>query len=227
MRSKVKFSINELTQLSLEEWLKICSDFVYIQDSIHIATKLRNRLLKLSIMLPIGDKLVSIAHIKMLLDMVDKEIHGLVLSDICPEDRQNFQSYEKITQPRVLTALEKYIYGSEGTVTYFKMCEQITSSFLNPDLQPIERVYRIWNSVYFLRSWRKWLSRCDYRVNDHFISPNSYACIELNAHGLIYVINSLRNSNRAHMFLPHLMSSQPCEHLFRQMRSTGSNWRIK
>lgn len=222
MRAKVKFNLNELTEQSLNNFFINFENVVYIQDTIHVATKLRNRLLKHSIMLPIGERQISVAHIKILLSLVDKGVHGLVLSDICPEDRQNFQSYEKITQPRVLAALEKYVFGSEGTVMYLKICEQITSSFLNLDLRPIERVYRIWNSVYFLRAWRKWLLRSKYKIIDHFISANAYSCIELNAHGLIYALHLLRNSNRNNMFLPHLMASQPCEHLFRHMRSMGT-----
>lgn len=225
MRSKVNLDFSELSEESLQKYFDNVDSAVYIQDTIHIATKLRNRLLKPSIMLPMGDYQVSIAHIKMLLSLVEKDVHGLVLSDICPEDRQNFQSFEKITELRVLKSLEKTIFGSEATIAYLKICVNIVSSFLNMDLKPSERIYRIWHSVYFLRAWRKWLQNMKYKVSDHFISANSYACIEINAHGLISAIQLFRNNMQPDMFLPYLMASQPCEHIFRQMRSmTTANY---
>lgn len=155
----------------------------------------------------------------MLLSSVSKEQHGLVKSDICPEDRQNFQSFEKITKERVIRSLEQSIFGSQATVAYLKICHKIVSSFLDTQLQPTERIYCIWYSIYLLRAWRVWLQQSKYKLKDHFISTNSYACIELNGHGLIYVMQLLKHNGQANWFLPHLMSSQPCEHQFRKMRS--------
>lgn len=91
-----------------------------VQDTVHIGTKLRNRLLNSSIALNIGSKIVSVVHIKSLLDRVPKEIHGLVRTDITPEDRQNYRSLEKIMDDRVLNALKLNSVNSEATVMYLK-----------------------------------------------------------------------------------------------------------
>lgn len=37
---------------------------LYVQDTIHIGTKLRNRLLKQSVILPMGNYQVSVSHLK-------------------------------------------------------------------------------------------------------------------------------------------------------------------
>lgn len=224
MRSKVNFDLNELNEECLQKSFHKFGGIVYIQDTIHIGTKLRNRLLSPSVFLPMGNRQVSISHVKMLLSLAPKEEHGIVYSDICPEDRQNFGSLEKIMRPRVLQSLEKYVYGSEATVMYLRIAEQITSSFLNPELKSTDRIYRIWHSVYFLRIWKKWLklTRNEYDAAANFISSNAYACIEINAHGLVYATQKLRNELKSNLFIPSLFASQPCEHLFRQLRSMGT-----
>lgn len=224
MRSRTHLHSFELTQESLESFFDECEITTYIQDMIHIGTKLRNRILKLALVLPMGKKLVAVTHIKMLLGSASKEIHGLIYNDVCPQDRQNYASLEKIMRPRVIQSLEQYVTDSEATVEYLKMCKLVTSSFLDRDLEPIERVYRLWKAVYFLRAWRKWLKKPEniYNIDENFISANAYTCIEINAHGLIQLIQRLRDSSKSELFIPNLFASQPCEHVFRQMRSMGT-----
>lgn len=96
-----------------------------------------------------GNKVVSIVHIKMLLRLVPKEVHGLVHSDINPEDRQNYHSLEKIMEDLVLNAMKVNVADCEGTIMYLKLCKLITSSFTAPNLKPIERIYNIWYAVFF------------------------------------------------------------------------------
>lgn len=154
MRSRMEFDLMQNSvQLNLINYYKRYAGTVYMLDTIHIGTKLRNRLSKEGIVLPIGNYLVSIGHIKILLKSVSKEIHGLTYSDICPTDRQNYKSLEKIMEERVLNALKKHIPNSEATIKYLNICKQITSSILSLDMQPLDRVYKLWNSIYFLRIW--------------------------------------------------------------------------
>lgn len=224
MHSKNHYDLNEPTEENLIEYSKKFSGIVYIQDTIHVGTKLRNRLLKDGIILPMGNTQVSIAHIKMLIDNVPKDVHGLVYSDICPQDRQNFSSLEKVMENRVLNALKKYIPYSEATIEYLKICKQVTSCFLSADLTPLERVYELWKSIYFPRIWRQWLkySENSYEMDENGISSNAYECIEVNGHGLISAIQFFRDINQPELFIPCYFSSQPCENMFRKMRSMGS-----
>lgn len=171
-----------------------------------------------------GSKLVSISHVKTLLKNVPKSVHFLVQSDISPLDRQNYASLEKIMTHRVIEALEKNVIDSEATVMYIRLCKQITSSFLDVHMKPIDRIYNIWHAVYFLRAWRKWIksSENNYCLDENFITANAYACIEINAHSLVYSILKLRINHSPEMFQTSLFSSQLCEHMFRKMRSMGT-----
>lgn len=188
------------------------------QDTIHIGTKLRNRLLVPSIHLPLGSRLISVAHLKILINDVSKDIHGLVMKDICPDDRQNYGSLEKIMEPRERNSLGNYVAGSEG----------ITSSLRDVDISPLERIYRMWFATYFVRAWRKWISHGNTSSSSHhtlkynFISNNAYSCIEVNAANLVSLTQSFRDQNMEKLFLPSLFNSQPNEEIFRQFRSMGT-----
>lgn len=152
----------------------------YLQDIIHILTKLRNRLLKLTTDLIIGRKVASVSHLKILLNTVSKEEHGLIYSDICPDDRQNYSSLEKIMSPKVIECLEKYVVDSEGTIEYIRICQAIASSFYD-DLLPIERLFRLLRSTFFLRAWRFSVSKPSNKmsqsinnISSNFITSNAY-----------------------------------------------------
>lgn len=103
-----------------------CASFV--QDTIHLVLKLRNRMLKASMNLPMGSKQVSVSHLKMLINSTSKDVHGLVLKDICPDDRHNFRSLEKTMQPRVLQALTSAVVDSQATAMYLKLSWYIESA---------------------------------------------------------------------------------------------------
>lgn len=194
----------------------------FIQDPIHIGTKFRNRSLRPSGLLPLGNKQISIAHMKMLINDVPKAIHGLVYSDFCPLDRQNFGSLQKCMDIRVRDALVTHIPDSEATSFYFQLCHEITTSFMDFNLMPLERIELIFHAVYFLRIWRKWLLSSKYTLRDNFITPNAYICTELNAENLLRVLRRCRQNDRPELFVPPLFSSQPCESSFRQFRSMST-----
>lgn len=199
---------------------------IYIQDPIHIGTKLRNRLLKASICLPFGIKAISITHLKQLLTLVPKDKHGLVMFDISPDDRQNFKSLQKIMDKRVLNLLKTHVINSEATILYLKICNNVTSSFLDQHLAAIDRIYMMWHAIFVLRIWKNFIIRSDlYNLEDNFISDNAFTCIEINGNNLIQLIITLRECGMPEMFLPCLFDSQTCERTFRQFRSMGTiNW---
>lgn len=228
-QSKNLFSCNSCLGDIIVDTNNICC----IQDVIHILTKLRNRLLKLGIVLPMGNKIVSNSHLKILINNVKKDIHGLVMKDIDPDDRMNYSSMEKVMQPRVLEALTAHVPNSDATVMYIKICSEIASSLYSVDLSPTERIYKIWHATFFFRIWKKWLKsfNCEkkgakktktYKLSENFITSNTYSCIEINAHNLISSIKMFRDNGLDAYFLPVLFNSQPNEELFRQLRSMGT-----
>lgn len=212
-----------LSAMCYEVSSKAENEITVIQDSTHIATKMRNRILIIGICLPMGKFEVSVDHLLMLIRKVSKSEHGLTRTDVCPEDRMNFTSFQKIIDDRVVDSLRKHVKNSDGTIMYLKICNEVTSCFLEVDLTPLDRVFRMWRAVFFLRIWRKFIvSHRSYDIKDNFITYNAHTCIEINARNLIILIKKFRDHNISEQFLTSLFDSQTCEKSFRQFRSMGS-----
>lgn len=140
MRSQVGFKLDDPTEAALILCAVKHTHIIYVQDTIHIGTKLRNRLLKPAILMPIGNRLASVCHHKTLVSNTTKSVHLLVRSDICPTDRQNFGSLEKIMNQRMIEALEIYVLDSEGTIMFLRLCKQITNSYLDDKMKPLDKI---------------------------------------------------------------------------------------
>ncbi|XP_077255597.1 uncharacterized protein LOC143893755 [Temnothorax americanus] len=198
---------------------------ICIQDTVHIGTKLKTRMLKNSIVLPMGNYLVSASHLHILIDTVPKDKHCLTRKDLSLKDKMNFSSVLKISNSKVSELLTKHVSESERTVTYLYVIRLCLSAFLSKTLSPLERIYNIWYCVFFLRLWRAWLhANSQYSITNNFITLNAYLCIEINAQSLIDVIKLLKEIDSPELFLPWQFSSQPCEDFFRHLRSTSSTF---
>lgn len=198
----------------------------FVQDTVHIATKLRTRLLKKNIVLPMGNFFASPDHLKSLIEDFSKDKHLLSLSDLKPEDKMNFSAAEKICSLQVIKLLES-VPDSQGTRAYLKIMHLSIASFLDTGSDIKTRIYNIWYAVFFLRIWRNWIeNHPDYKLGANFITTNCYNCLELNAHALINLICNFRENPilTQEMFIPSLFSSQTCEKIFRATRSMTSTF---
>ena len=72
---------------------------------------------------------------------------------------------------------------SEGIQFYLNLMQFVTSSYLDKQLHPEERIYRIWFVVFSVRLWRYWIC-CDkmYTLSENFVTFNCYLSAEINAH---------------------------------------------
>lgn len=163
----------------------------------------------------IGNNVISIGHIKYLIDIVSKDKHKLTQYDTDPKDRQNFESAENISSPIVAELLNEYVPNSGGTILYLNLMNMLISAFMDPNKTPLERVYMSWYPIFVLRFWRIWIQQQNgYNIENNFVSSNCYTCIEINGHALVQVIQYLRETNQEHLFIPILYSSQACESVF-------------
>ncbi|XP_043289665.1 uncharacterized protein [Venturia canescens] len=205
-------------------------EVIFIQDTIHIGAKLRTRLLKPSIILPMGNFIITASHLKILMDTVSKDKHCLNQKDLSPKDKMNYASVEKISDPKIIDLLKHNVPGSEATTVYLQIMHLFMSAFLKKDMKPLDRVYNCWFSIFVLRMWRAWLNTVpQYSVSDNFLSLNTYLCMEMNAHGLVNSIMKLKKitsspQTPSEMFLPWQFSSQPCESFFRLLRSMSTTY---
>ncbi|KAK3911226.1 GPN-loop GTPase 1 [Frankliniella fusca] len=203
--------------------------FICVQDHIHIGNKLKSRLLARSIILPFGNIfLASSGHLLELIEKHKVKDHTLLeISDLNPRDKMNFAAMQKLCDTKVTDFLRKEIHGSEATAMYLDMMREVVESFTSLQLTPLTRVKMLWKWLFFLRFWRAWISDTPgYTLESNFVTSNAYQCIELNAHALIHVITNLRDSEDHNLFLPWLISSQPCEATFRILRSSQVSFSV-
>jgi hypothetical protein len=84
--------------------------------------------------LVIGDQCASIAHLLELIENQSKIDHGLVMSDICVKDKQNYISCEKISSDAVLLGLKR-VPASMATQVYIQVIFHLFSyKSLNEDI---------------------------------------------------------------------------------------------
>ena len=196
----------------------------YIQDTVHLAVKLKARLLKPSVILPLGPYVATPSHLHIIKMSCGKEIHGMRDRDINHKDKQNFNAVLHLVKA---ASLLDTLPDSLGTKCYLEVIQCVIDSYLDKSLSPLERITKIWYATFFLRLWRQWLlQNSKYTLKSNFITGNAFKCVELNAHAMITLLIALRDnckSNHA-CFLPWLTSSQTCETTFRDVRSMSSTF---
>jgi hypothetical protein len=128
--------------------------FVCMQDAIHICTKLRNRLMSSSSYMLMGNNTISIDYLLQLIESKSKFKHNLVKSDVCPRDKQNYRSCEKLC-----SSLEylKDVNGAQGTVVYLTIIRCIIFAYIDTSTTTPDRIYYAWLAVFICRLWRVWL----------------------------------------------------------------------
>jgi len=69
-----------------------------VQNTIHLAVKLKaRRLMKTSIILPFGNFVAGIHHLRIVQQTYRKDQHGLHEKDLNPVDQQNYDAVAHIT----------------------------------------------------------------------------------------------------------------------------------
>jgi len=191
-----------------------------MQDNIHLANKLKNRLFDSANNLEIGDFCATINHVRMILDDSNytSNDHLLNSSDVntndSTRDKMNFESTKKICTDEVINILSENIEGSQGTVAYIKIIRSILKAYIDVDVDPITRLYHAYFAVSFVRRWK---SDLDYDVNENnFVTSNIWTCMELNFASLLNLVLK----GQGDMVL--IWNSQSCEELFRSLRSISS-----
>lgn len=210
-------------------WFRIQrpSSIAYVQDVVHIAVKLKSRLLKPSIVLPMGRYVAGVHHIRLIQTTFGKDIHGLRERDVDHKDKQNFDAVLNIIR---CAPLLQNLPDALATKHYVEIVECLVDSYLSRGASPIERIEKIWYATFFVRYWREWvLLHSSYTLKDNFITQNAYMCIELNAHALLTYLLTIRDQLKEQeaCFLPWLLGSQSCEKIFRSARSMTSTFSTK
>ena len=197
-----------------------------IQDHVHLLAKFRTRFLNPSNLLILGIESASSVHLLHVVNNFPKARHNLSLKAIDSKDKQNYSSITVMLTEDVQACLGELSakMKTRGTVMYLKIMRSYRDAIFDKSIAPLKRIKMVWYAVFFCRVWRSWLRSNGYPEDDHFLTPNVYTCLELNAHTLVCIVYGCMNG-----LLPvaslrvWLSGSQGCEQVFRLLRSmTGT-----
>ena len=196
----------------------------YVQDMVHVGVKLKSRLLKPSIILPLGKYTAGAHHLHLLFQMYNKDQHGLHQKDLDHKDRQNYDAVVRIVNQSTIQLL-KQITDALGTMYYLQVLKTTVDSYLDRKLHPLEGISKIWFAVFFFWYWKHYITKSSaYKIENNFITHNAYVSTELNAHAIVLFLVILRDKKRSDSFMPWLLGSQCCEKAFRTIRSMSSTF---
>ncbi|CAF1343955.1 unnamed protein product, partial [Didymodactylos carnosus] len=172
--------------------------FLFLQDPTHLVTKWRNRLLSSTVQLCIGQQIITIEHLRDIIEsrQYTKLDHNLIRTDINPKDHQ-----------KLSLIITTYIQTTTSLKTRLKSA---------------------WIIVFVCRLRLAWLknkifknqSSTPINKDKYFITRTAYLSVELNAHNLLFLILLVQQKqlpkDSLHIFL---FNSQSCEGMFRNARS--------
>ncbi|KAJ8669438.1 hypothetical protein QAD02_000697 [Eretmocerus hayati] len=195
------------------------------QDIHDVGIKLRNRLADDSYPIPMGLYTATISDLEYLMKTQSKDKHKLCARDIDPTDKMNFKSVLKICSEEVVKGLKEHVPQSDATRVYLTFLRDILHAFLAKKITAEERMYKMFNSLYFIRYCRAWLD--DSQLHEHkasltFISRNTHECIKVNAHTLFKVVIRCLKIGSFDNLVPWLLGNQPVESFFRICRAQSS-----
>jgi hypothetical protein len=149
---------------------------------------------------------------------ITKNDHMLNNADIgtydTTADKMNAKSTAKICSQNVIDLLSEHVLGSEGTCAYLQLMRYLHDAFIEPSTSSLDRLYKAFYGLIFVRVWRNNLQKNE---SCFFISNQLWTCLELNVAFLYYLVKK----GLGHLIL--VWSSQPCEEMFRTLRSLTSH----
>ena len=150
-------------------WSHRPSTVVYVQDVVHIAVKLKSRLIKPSVLLPMCSFVAGVHHLQILQIFFVKDVHGLRERDIA---RQNVDAVLHIV--RALSHLDK-LPDVAATKEFIVLIQCVIDSYLDKGIDPLSRIEKIWYATFLLRYWHQWiLQHSNYTLQNNFITQNAY-----------------------------------------------------
>jgi len=197
---------------------------VPIQDTVHLANKLRNPLIDRSLLL--GKFQVSLAPLAAVLSSRTTSAQaeaqtGLRVRDLQP-NRMDFRAAQRLFSLGTI----KYVESMQltGLAIYLSLARDAFTAFLEPGLHPYTRIERIYYAYYFTEGWLLDLKRrplAGAPVRELFITQNAYRSLRLNADALLaysWCYAAFPQFRRTTPFSPELLGSQACEEGFRDSR---------
>ena len=142
-------------------------------DPVHLINLLRNAPLRKSATLHIGNADVDLALVRDFLTsrlsaVAMEAVLGVRLADFFVADRMNFAAAQRLFSTSVLTYLEEHCKEANfkgaclhtnngltliGALLFFRVCNRVLRSYLDPQLNPCQRIEFAFYAMFVLQAW--------------------------------------------------------------------------
>jgi len=187
------------------------NDIMSTQDSLHLLKKLKASLYDHCDLLRMGNFYATLGHLVIIFKNFDKNRHNLRVSDIDPSDLMNYSVLDKILTDNIQDLL-RTVKNSDATIIFLEIMQGIKKAYVQEDVAVKDRLFCASWTLHLVRLWKTSLIKNKIPMK-HFISSNSYECLELNYVFLIKLIISNKGDSI------HFLNSQIVEGFFRKLRS--------
>jgi hypothetical protein len=100
-------------------------------------------------------------------------------------------------------------------VIYLFIGGELSDAYLNKEMEPITRLESMFLARYFHEFWEKFIHRTGYRKREYFVSPEAADITRTLCDGLLQLVLIYRDhTDRSYPFLPWLLTTEPCEHIY-------------
>ena len=123
--------------------------YLCMQDGVHHAAKIRNRLLSTIETLSINSHQVHVNNLFYIMGNYPKIDHNLVKSDAVSHDTQNFSTCLKIISDDVLNLWKEI--NTNGTYIYLYLLKSVVVTYIIADTDILVRLYFDWIAAFSYR----------------------------------------------------------------------------
>ncbi|KAL5536122.1 MARS2_3 [Sanghuangporus sanghuang] len=188
-----------------------------MQDSLHARKTLRNNLGTGTKTMVFGNHCALYRDIR---EMAFHEDSPLYHRDVERPDKQDDRAAARVYSSRAIEWLMKNKPEKTGTIIFLFVFGELIDAAQNRSIDMLERTQMVFRAKFFKEIWIKFLQESGYPLARHCLSREALDICTFQTDGfleLLFIYRDYMDDSRLPL-LPWLHSSEPCEHLFAELR---------
>lgn len=183
---------------------------VMVQDSQHACKTARNNAFSGARMLTLGNYAVLFEDLRRMAE----EGGPLFNRDVNKLDRQDDNAAIRLFSGDALAWMVKNHPELIGSIVFLFIFGEQIDSYQSREMKHIDRIKIAFRTLFFLEHWEAFLETAGYPKKEYFISKEARDIFGMICLGLISLVITYRNLPSVYPLIPHLISTEPCEHVF-------------
>lgn len=195
-----------------------------MQDNKHFGKTGRNNLYSNAHLPVLGN---FVAGYKDIRDAAMMKDSNLYMRDVEKVDRQDDNSALRLYSADTLSFLVTNFPEKKGTIAYLFIFGELVDAYQNRVISHHERVKMVLRARFFVDIWRQFLKEAGYNAK-YCISREALDILTFIVNGFLQLLIIYRDHLPGSWpMIPWLHSSEPCEHMFGEMRKIVKDFTVE